>query len=462
MPKRIVVLDTPDHAMAALADAVREAGGEGTSVDVVGSAGALLDALREPRDLVLLDYLHGDGAQCERSLVQALRSRDPDLPVIAVAEKGDVSLAAETIRAGASDFFVRGENLGERTRTLLAKVGKVLDLVHRHRALREQCQIFQRANRERYRIIGESAAIHDVLGRIERVARIPRPVLIVGERGTGKELVARAIHEASGRGERPFVAVNCAAFPETLLESELFGHERGAFTGADQKRAGRFEQAEGGTLFLDEIGNMPLGFQQKILRVIEYSTFTRLGGSRELRSSARIVAATNTDLERAIAQGRFLQDLYDRLAFEVVRVPPLREREGDVEVLAHHFLDEFLKEVPALGAKPFNPAALELLRRHSFPGNVRELKNVIERAAYRDRTSRIDPEDIDLPGEDGGIAGSGLEQRVEEFRRRLIFDALDQAGGNQGRAAQSLGLSYDQFRHYYRKYARRSGASGEP
>jgi DNA-binding NtrC family response regulator len=462
MPKRILVLDTPERAMTPLAEALRRAGGEATSVEVVGTAAGLLDALKEPRDLVLLDYLRSDGEQSAATLVQALRARDPDLPVIAVAERGDVGLAAETIRAGASDFFVRGENLVERVGTLLAKVGKVLDLVHRHRALREQCQLFQRADRERYRIVGDSPAIHEVLGRIDRVARIPRPVLIVGERGTGKELVARAIHVASGRGERPFVAVNCAAFPETLLESELFGHERGAFTGADQRRAGRFEQAEGGTLFLDEIGNMPLGFQQKILRVIEYGTFTRLGGSREMRSSARVVAATNTDLERAIGQGRFLQDLYDRLAFEVVRVPPLREREGDLEVLARHFLDEFLKEVPALGAKPLSPAALELLRRYPFPGNVRELKNTIERAAYRDRTSRIDPEDIDLPGAANGAVGGALEQRVEEFRRRLIFDALADAGGNQSRAAQALGLSYDQFRYYYRKYARRAGAgSGE-
>lgn len=418
-------------------------------MEVVGSARQLVEGLaREPSDLVLLDYLEGDGKEKGRALLAAVRAQDKDVPVIAVAERGDVRLAAEAVQAGASDFLVRGEKLGERVSTLLVKVNTFLDLVHRHRALREQYRLLS----ERYRIVGTSSAIRDVLERVERVARIPRPVLIQGERGTGKELVARAIHVASGRGDRPCIAVNCAAFPETLLESELFGHERGAFTGADQRRLGKFEQAQGGTLFLDEVGNMPVAFQQKILRVIEYGTFTRLGGVQELRSDARIVAATNTDLGQAIAQGRFLQDLYDRLTFEIVRVPPLREREGDIEVLAHHFLEEFLKEVPALRPKGLNPEALALLERHSFPGNVRELKNTIERAAYRDRTNQIDPEDIDLAAVPPAFEGATFDERVDAFKRRQITAALAEADGSQTRAAHALGLSYDQFRHYYRSY----------
>jgi DNA-binding NtrC family response regulator len=453
VPKRICVLETPEHALAELVAAVRAAASEATDVEVVGSASQLVESLaREPSDLVLLDYLEGDGEAKGRALLAAVRAQDDDVPVIAVAERGDVHLAAEAVQAGATDFLVRGEKLGERVTTLLAKVHAFVDLVHRHRALREQYRLLNRAASEHYRIVGSSSAIRDVLERVERVARIPRPVLIEGERGTGKELVARAIHVASGRGERPFVAVNCAAFPETLLEGELFGHERGAFTGADQRRLGKFEQAQGGTLFLDEIGNMPVAFQQKILRVIEYGTFTRLGGVQELRPDARIVAATNTDLQRAITQGRFLQDLYDRLAFEVVRVPALREREGDIEVLANHFLEEFLKEVPALRPKGVSPEALTLLGRHSFPGNVRELKSTIERAAYRDRTDRIDPEDIDLAAVPQAFEGATFDERVDAFKRRQIIDALAQAGGNQTRAAQALGLSYDQFRHYYRSY----------
>ena len=459
MPKRIVVLETPERALAPLQAALRASAGD-AAVEVVTSAGDLRERMeREPCDLVLLDYLLGDGERGGRVLLADLRAWDADVPVVAVAGRGDVGLAAEAVEAGASDFLVRGEKLEERVATLLAKVRQVLDLVGRHRALREQCRLLHQADRERHRIVGESAAVHEVLDRIERVARIPRPVLVVGERGTGKELVARAIHAASGRGDRPFVAVNCAAFPETLLESELFGHERGAFTGAEARRPGRFEQAEGGTLFLDEVGNMPLGFQQKILRVIEYGTFTRLGGVREQRSTARIVAATNTDLEQAIAAGRFLQDLHDRLAFEVVRVPPLRERKGDVEVLARHFLAEFLREVPALGAKGISREAIALLETHPFPGNVRELKNTVERAAYRDRTAQVDPEDIDLPAAPAGAAPSGgatFEARVEEFKRRLLLEALARCGGSQAKAAASLGLTYDQFRYHHRKYSERT------
>ncbi|HVQ25505.1 MAG TPA: sigma-54 dependent transcriptional regulator [Planctomycetota bacterium] len=452
MPKRIAVLEAPEGALADLVGALRETAADKAVVDVSGAIAELVAShARQPLDLVLLDYLRGDGARNGREALIALRAQDPELAVIAVADRGDVGLAAEAVKAGASDFLVRGDKLDERVATLLRKLHPTVELVHRHRALREQYRLLHEAASERYRIVGSSARVREVLERIARVARIPRPVLILGERGTGKELVARAIHDASGRGDRPFLAVNCAAFPETLLESELFGFEKGAFSGAASSKPGRLEAAHGGTLFLDEIGNMPLAFQQKILRVIEYGTFHRLGGQQELRSSARILAATNTDLERAIRDGRFLQDLYDRLAFEVVRVPALRERDGDIEVLARHFLDEFVREVPSLGAKRLSPGALALLRRHAFPGNVRELKSTVERAAYRDRTSVVDPEDIDLP-ESASAEAVGFEERVDSFKRRQIQEAMTRAGGLQRRAARELGLSYDQFRYYLRKY----------
>jgi transcriptional regulator with GAF, ATPase, and Fis domain len=282
--------------------------------------------------------------------------------------------------------------------------------------------------------------------------------LIRGERGTGKELVARAIHDEGEPADRPFVVVNCAAFPDTLLESELFGYERGAFTGADSMRQGKFEQARLGTLFLDEIGYMSISFQKKILRTVEYGTFNRVGGSEEIRSTARIIAATNANLTEKMGNGEFLPDLYDRLAFEVISVPPLRDREGDIELLAREFLSRFMAEIPGFRGKTLSRSALQALRDYDFPGNVRELKNIIERAAYRDTTNEITPEDIDLPRMTRSRSGGTFTAQVEGFKKALILDALEKTGGNQAEAARRLGMSYHQFRHYHRKVVAASRA----
>ena len=301
-------------------------------------------------------------------------------------------------------------------------------------------------------MIGRSKPIAQLRATVERVARVPRPVLIIGERGTGKELVARAIHAMADDRERPLIVVNCAAFSENLLESELFGHEAGSFTGAEAKRIGRFEQAAGGTLFLDEIGNMPLPFQQKILRVVEYGTYQRVGGTRTLNTDARIIAATNTDLKAAIRRGEFMGDLYDRLSFEVLTVPPLRRRKADIEPLAQHFLDGFAAEIPRFAGKRLAPSALEMLRDYAFPGNVRELKNIIERAAYRDVTNEITPEDIGLLAAERIQAAGTFKEKLDAFARTLLQDALQHANGNGAEAARSLGLEYHQFRYYRDKH----------
>jgi len=287
----------------------------------------------------------------------------------------------------------------------------------------------------------------------ERVGPVPRPVLILGERGTGKELFAHLVHSASRR-RGAFVAVNCAAFAEPLLESELFGHERGAYTGADRRTPGKFELAESGTLFLDEIGNTSLAFQRKILRVVEYGTYVRVGGHAELHSDARIVAATNADLRAEMKAGRFLPDLYDRLAFEVLEIPPLRARPEDVEVLALHFLERFVGEVPALTTRRLSRAALDALRAHDFAGNVRELKNVIERAVYRDDAPEIGPADLGLPARENaeGAPGQGFAAEIAALERRLLTEALDAAAGNRAETARRLGLTYDALRHHLKKH----------
>ena len=429
-------------------------------VRVVSRSDELLRTLGEDSGhflVILPDRIDGDG-RTGTELIAPIHQISEEIPVVLTADRGNVELVAQAIRAGASDFLVRGERLRERIATLLGKLEGLFQVIDRNRLLRERNVHLQETIQAKLKIVGESPQIGALLDQIRRVAQVPRPVLIVGERGTGKELVARAIHFAGGVPARPIVTVNCAAFSDALLESELFGHEKGAFTGADSIRHGKFEQADGGTLFLDEIGHMSLPFQEKILRVAEYGTFTRVGGTAELRSRARIIAATNRDLVEMIAKGEFLADLYDRIAFETIHVPPLRERAGDVEVLARYFLDQFALETPAFGGKKLASETLDVLRLRRFPGNVRELKNLIERAAFHDTTDEITPSDLGvLPQDEVASVGGGFYEKMEAFGRGLIDDALRQSGGNQAQAARALGLSYHQFRYYHKKYR---GAGG--
>ncbi|CAB1083913.1 Psp operon transcriptional activator [Olavius algarvensis Delta 1 endosymbiont] len=452
---RILVLGAPDGQLQPLIQAFESATRQNDIVETVTSADRIMKKLTAglPWDLLVLDYELGDGQTGGDRILSDIRKIGPEMPIAVVADHGDVNIASRAIQAGASDFLVRTGDLASRVATLLKKIRPHLNLLNHNRILREQNMILQAATSDRYRIIGESSQMLAVIDRVRRVATIPRPVLIIGERGTGKELIARAIHTASGEADRPMVVINCAAFTDSLLETELFGHERGAFTGADNQAYGKFEVAGNGTLFLDEIGNMSLSFQRKILRVVEYGTFTRVGGSSEIQVNTRIVAATNSDLKQLIRDGKFLHDLYDRLSFEVIEVPPLRRREGDIAILARHFLNEFMKEIPSLSGKHLSQAALDMLKKYKFPGNIRELKNIIERSAYRDTTNEITPEDLGLlPEKQPEVEGNTFYEKVEVFQKRLITEALATAGGNQARAAREIGLSYHQFRYFLKKY----------
>lgn len=311
--------------------------------------------------------------------------------------------------------------------------------------------------------LGESEVFLTFQQRLGRAARVDRPVLIIGERGTGKELAASRLHYLSKRWNAPLVALNCSALSPGLIEAELFGHEEGAFTGATASRKGRFEEAAGGTLFLDEIGLIPLEVQEKILRVVEYGTFQRVGSSHTVEVEVRIVGATNSDLPALCEQGRFKRDLLDRLSFEVLYVPPLRVRGSDIDLLARHFAVRMSRELDREAVPEFSPEVRERMRSYPWPGNIRELKNAVERAVYRDDAAVIenlalDPfenpwEAPDTPAEAPEILfPDDLRGALNEMERRWLTVALEQANGHQGRAADSLGLSYDQFRGLYRKH----------
>ncbi len=337
--------------------------------------------------------------------------------------------------------------------------------------------------------IGQSAAFLDMLAHISQAAPLNRPVLVIGERGTGKELVAGRLALLSPRWSAPLIKLNCAALPDALLDSELFGHEAGSFTGAAKRRPGRFELADRGTIFLDEIATASASVQEKLLRVIEYGSFERVGGSETLHVDVRVVAATNVNLRDLAATGKFRADLLDRLAFDVVSVPPLRTRRDDIPLLAEHFANRMTSELGRDYFAGFTPAALDLLVRHDWPGNVRELRNAVERSVYR----MADPEKklatvildpfaaVQVPGgtvppvqvasplaapapaapvEPAG-AGGNFEAATKAYAARLLQAALDNCRFNQAEAARQLGLSYYQFRHHLRVHGMLGGGEGK-
>ncbi len=413
-------------------------------------------ALKDFQPALVLSDLRlpkGDGM----GVLRAVKDVDAELPVIVMTAHGSIQDAVDAMKHGALDFLAKPVDPDH----LLLLVSRALEqrrLLNDYRLLKEEAA----ARRGGPSIIGDSTALRQVMAAIDRAAGTDTTVLLEGESGTGKELCARALHNASPRASGPFVAINCAAIPENLLEAELFGYERGAFTGANQRKIGKFEMAQHGTIFLDEIGEMPLALQAKMLRAIETKRIERLGGNGSFAVDVRIVAATNRMLRQAVASRQFREDLYFRLSVFPVTVPPLRDRKEDIPKLAHHFVERVARDV---GKKvSISPEALSMLVEHTWPGNVRELQNAIERAVILADGERLLPRHLNLMTQMGATADpwemldwSGTLAEVSarfatEAEKRKIMLALKQASGDKGRAADLLQINFKALAAKLRQY----------
>lgn len=457
MSRSVLIIDDEASIRQSLTGAL---GDEGYRVRVAGSAADGIEAIRSERpDVIFLDiWMPGcDGLEA----LKQIKSEWPDQLVIMMSGHGTIETAVKATKLGAYDFAEKPLNL-ERILVLLHNAASVQDLARENHALRKQVQ-------KARTLVGESLAIQQIQELIRRAAPTTGSVLITGENGTGKELVAHSIHALSSRFNKPFIEVNCAAIPEELIESELFGHEKGAFTGATQLRRGKFDLANGGTLFLDEIGDMSLKTQAKILRILQEQKFERVGGSQTISVDVRIVAATNKDLKAEIARNQFRGDLFYRLNVIPFHIPPLRERKDDVQVLARHFLNEF-SVTHARKPRELSSEALHVLLAYSWPGNVRELKNLIERLiiltpesedgqAISASTLLDHLQDEALMEQFGasvagpsstqpGTTAKNLRDARQEFEKEFILKTLKENDWNISRTAQVLGVERS---HLHRK-----------
>jgi two-component system response regulator HydG len=450
MKARIAVLDDEQRMVDIIAMVLRRDGHDVTPF--TSATGALAALEQRPFDLLLTDLKMPELSGLE--VLRRARELEPELPVILITAHATVSTAIDAMRAGAFDYVEKPFDNTE-LKTLVRRALDVTRLARENRYLRAELA----SQHSLDAIVAESAALRDVLDRVRRAARSPSTVLVTGESGTGKELIARAVHYHSDRVGGPFVAVNCKALAEGVLESELFGHEKGAFTGAERARNGLFERAEHGTLLLDEIGETTPAFQSKLLRVIQERRVQRVGASDERPIDVRIVAATNRDLREEIAAGRFREDLYFRLAVIPIHLPALRERPEDILPLARHFLATWNQKL----GRSIEPLGEEVERRllaHAWPGNVRELENAIERGIVLASADRIDPDDLLLdespdPQRDASRPGD-LQAFLDAAARERIETALAASGGKRVEAARQLGI--DRTTLY--RLMRRHGLSG--
>jgi two-component system response regulator PilR (NtrC family) len=468
---RILVVDDEPSMRDMLRIVLRR---DGYDVVVAENGRTAIEVLRrQPFDLLLSDIRMPDISGVE--VLRTAKDENRDIVAFMMTAFASTDTAIEAMRLGAVDYFTKPFNMEE----LRLKVRQHLEVSR----LKQENVLLKRALNTSYafsNIIGRSEAMLAVFKMIETIAKTNSTVLVTGESGTGKEMVARAVHYNSARRERPFVALNCGAVPETLLESELFGHMRGAFTGADSNKKGLIEVAERGTIFLDEIGEMNATMQVKLLRVLQERRFRRLGGTDEVQADIRIIAATNQDLPKLVAEGRFREDLFYRINVIPVRLPALRERREDVPLLAEHFLVKYAAQMEK-SVTSISREAHALLADYSWPGNVRELENVMERAVALEQTPVVLPESLpdyvgrpdgrplrrgaDQGREDAGAGrqaapaalptlgeGFNLEAHGEELYRHYMTLALEQSGGVQTKAAELLGMSFRSFRYYAKKF----------
>ena len=453
----ILVVDDEPNYLIVLSELLQE---EGFEVLTAESGEQALKHVREvDLDLIITDMqMPGmDGIE----LLKTVKTLNRDLPVIMITAFGEVEKAVVAMQSGANTYLTKPFNNQE----LIVNINKAVEhysLLRENRRLREEV-------RSRYgfaSLVGKNRRMQQIYQLIEKVAPTSASVLITGESGTGKELVARAIHIYSDREKAPFISVNCAALPETLLESELFGHEKGAFTGAISLRKGRFELADRGTLFLDEIGDIPLPLQAKLLRVLQERSFERVGGTKSLTVDVRFITATNKDLKDEVEKGRFREDLYYRLNVVHIHLPPLRERKDDIPLLIAHFIAKYEKSLGQSGLE-ISSAALRFLTSLPWEGNVRELENIIERAAILCTDNRIEPEDVQpdtVAAVDNGPpqlaadfdrlipSGTVLPDALNSIEKNLVKRALEEADHVQARAAENLGITKSLLQYKMKKY----------
>ncbi len=433
--EKILLVEDDDIMRITLHDRLRK---HGYRVDEAGDGTAALELLDKNRYHLVLSDIRMPGMSGTR-LLERIVQRTPETGVILMTAYGSVEDAVACMKMGAADYILKPFDMDDLT----IRVERYFEL----RTIKARCVALEESCRERKTpIIGDSRPIRDLLELVEQVAPAEATILITGESGTGKELVAAAIHEGSRRSRGPYIRINCAAIPEGLMESELFGHEKGAFTGALARKAGKFERADSGTILLDEVAELPLALQAKLLRVLQEREIERVGGSRTIPVDVRILCATAKNLEEEVGKGRFREDLFYRLQVIPLRVPPLRERRQDIPLLAAHFLTEFSRDLN----KPLSLAdeTLALLCAYDFPGNVRELRNIIERVSVLARRPVIEPEllPFDLgPGRQrphpDDDAGQNLAAAVAAAEIRCIGAALARTAGNRTEAARLLGIS---------------------